>query len=341
MNWRQKRDVSGVRYLLEIAEEHAVSITACLAGSAIAADTLSAFNGKIEAWQELAVIRNLLHQINHPGLGIAVGRRYHLTSLGILGFTMLASENLMNALSTLDRFQSLALAICPVKTEIEPRGVWVTFDDRVLPEDTRRFVIERGLSAVISVVSELMQRDVVPLELQVRFDATPDTHTGYSELPAPLQFAAPRNGVLFANDDLHHPLPQANLASRFQGEQLCGRLIQEIQLSPNGSSLVHRVQQVLLENPSSLLTSKDVATCIGLSDRTLHRRLADEGLSFRQLNDQIKQRLAKQMLSASTLDMHSIAQHLGYAEAASFSRAFIRWTGQNPGHWKRTHKTLN
>jgi len=68
--------------------------------------------------------------------------------------------------------------------------------------------------------------------------------------------------------------------------------------------------------------------------RPTAKRLAAEGQGFQQLNDQIKKQLAECLLNNSRLSIQTIAQNLGYAEAASFSRAFSRWTGKAPGHWQ-------
>lgn len=336
MDWRQKRSCSGVRYLLETAKENNLAAEHCLLGSAIDAAQLTSSDSTIEAWQELAVIRNLIQRIGRPGLGFATGRQYHLTSLGLLGFTMLASETLLSALVALDRFQSLALALCPVRTMRDQRGLWVTFEDAVLPRDASTFVVERGLSAVLHIVAELMQREIVPLEIQTRYDCPPDGVAGYAELVCPASFGCDKNGVLFANADLACILPQANHAARHQGEILCGRLIEEAQLAPDTLPATRRVQRVLLEHAASLLSAKAVARLLGMSDRTLHRRLVEEGQSFRLINDQVKTRLAQRLLSESKMDLHTIAQRIGYADAASFCRAFQRWTGQTPGRWKRS-----
>lgn len=336
MDWRQKRSCSGVRYLLETAKENSLAIEHCLLGSAIDAAQLARSDTTIEAWQELAVIRNLLQRIGRPGLGLVTGRQYHLTSLGLLGFTMLASETLLSALAALDRFQSLALTICPVRTMPDPRGLWVTFDDSVLPRDASCFVVERGLSGVLQIAAELMQREVVPLAIQMRFDCPPGDVAGYLALSCPVSFRSDKNAVLFATADLGCLLPQANHAARHQGEILCGRLIEEAQLAPDALPATRRVQRILLEHAASLLSAKAVARLLGMSDRTLHRRLADEGQSFRRLNDQVKMRLAQRLLSESRMDLQQVAQCIGYADAASFCRAFQRWTGLTPGRWKRS-----
>ncbi len=79
----------------------------------------------------------------------------------------------------------------------------------------------------------------------------------------------------------------------------------------------------------------EIATRLGMSERTLHRRLADEKQPFRMLHDRVRRNLAERLLRDSMLGLESIAQQLGYAEAASFSRAFKRWNGVSPDQWRR------
>lgn len=335
MDWRQSRPLTGVRYLLETARAEGVDATTCLIGSAISSEALQQRNAQIEAWQELAVIRNLIEHAGRPGLGFVAGQRYHLTSLGLLGFTMLASRTLGEAFATFSRFQLLALTLCPARIETDRRGTWLLFDDSVLPQDARAFVIERGLSACMGVASELLQRPIEPLVVEMTANAPSDLLALQREFPYPVQFGGTRNGILLSHADLQFSLPQAHISAHSEGEQLCERLCLEISHSLVTAPTARLVQQVLIRDSASLLSAHTVAERLGLAERTLHRRLAGEGHAFQQLNEQIKQRLAERLLSDSQLDLTSIAQRLGYAEAASFSRAFSRWNGCPPGQWKR------
>jgi AraC-like DNA-binding protein len=335
MDWRQKRSTTGVRYLLQTARAQGMRLDQCLMGSAIDLAQLDDRNAQIEAWQELAVIRNLLAQGDRPGLGFSTGERYHLTSLGLLGFTMLASRTLNEAFATFSRFQSMALTLCPTRLENDRRGTWLLFDASVLPHDTRAFVIERGLAACLRVTSELLQRPASPLAVDIAVRSADEHGHLLERFPYPLNLGAARNGILFSLEELQSPLPQAHPDAQLQGEQWCERQCLEItHIQPDGIT-ARMVQQVLLRRAGELLSCREVAGYLGLSERTLHRRLAEEGERFQTLNERVKQRLAEELLGSTRLDLGSIAQRLGYAEAASFSRAFSRWTGCPPSRWQR------
>ncbi|WP_275629229.1 AraC family transcriptional regulator [Pseudomonas sp. 273] len=335
MDWRQTRDITGVRHLLDCARSEGLAAEACLVGSAIEPRELAGRHAQIQAWQELAVIRNLLQQGARPGLGFAAGRHYHLTSLGLLGFTMLACRSLREAFETFGRYQGLALTLCPVSSEAEPRGHWMIFDDQVLPPDARAFVVERGIAGCLQLAGELLQRPVQPLALELRAEAPADPDAYACAWPYPVRFGATRNALLFARADLEASLPQANPDSRSSGEQLCEKLCEELALPLAATPTARAVQRLLVRDAASLPGCREVAQRLGLSERTLQRRLAAEGQRFQPLSDAIRLRLAERLLLESRMDLNGVAQCLGYAEAASFCRAFQRWTGTTPGRWKR------
>jgi AraC-like DNA-binding protein len=72
--------------------------------------------------------------------------------------------------------------------------------------------------------------------------------------------------------------------------------------------------------------------------RTLHRRLQEHGTSFRQLANETRSELALQLLEETSLDLHAIADALGYADSTAFGRAFRRWTHSTPSAWRARHR---
>jgi AraC-like DNA-binding protein len=75
---------------------------------------------------------------------------------------------------------------------------------------------------------------------------------------------------------------------------------------------------------------RQLAATLNVSDRTLRRRLADEGVSFRGLLDEIREQLAEELLVTGGLPVAEVAERLGYLEVSSFSQAFRRWKGVGP-----------
>jgi AraC-like DNA-binding protein len=77
-----------------------------------------------------------------------------------------------------------------------------------------------------------------------------------------------------------------------------------------------------------------VAALFSMHSRTLNRRLNAFGTSFRDLVDEVRFEIARQMLEDSSMDVTQIADMLDYADASAFTRAFRRWSGATPARWR-------
>ena len=97
--------------------------------------------------------------------------------------------------------------------------------------------------------------------------------------------------------------------------------------SPFRRDIEQRVAPILASGPVRIA---EVASALGLSRQTLYRRLKTEGITFEALLDDLRRRLALQLLRDQGLSVKETAYRLGFSDPAAFSRAFKRWTGQSP-----------
>ena len=74
-----------------------------------------------------------------------------------------------------------------------------------------------------------------------------------------------------------------------------------------------------------------------MSERTLKRRLQEEGTGFNTLLDQVRQRDSTRLLSQPALAIKQVAEAVGYADPSNFARAFVKWTGMSPVAWRKRH----
>jgi AraC-like DNA-binding protein len=91
----------------------------------------------------------------------------------------------------------------------------------------------------------------------------------------------------------------------------------------------------MVRSGRGLPSAAEAGRQLGMSERTLHRRLATQGLSFGAVLDQVREQRAVYLLDNSRLSIERIAESLGFAETASFSRAFKRWKGLSPLQFRR------
>ena len=130
---------------------------------------------------------------------------------------------------------------------------------------------------------------------------------------------------------LDAPLPQASPLTVAMCEAQSRELIARRRVR-TGVAAQARQQLVTLSGATSI---GGVARALAMSERTLRRRLTDEGTSFRELADEVHRTLAEEMLRSGALSVDDVAIRLGYAEATSFIAAFKRWTGTTPARYQR------
>jgi AraC-like DNA-binding protein len=148
-----------------------------------------------------------------------------------------------------------------------------------------------------------------------------------------VQFSAPYLGFVLPEAWLTEPLAQAD-----QDLHTVLRKSAELLLSnlPHVESITERVRALLIvELASGHAGISQIARQLGMSQRTLGRRLASEGTKFSELLDMLRRSLATRYLRERATAIADIAQLTGFAQTNAFHRAFRRWTGTTPGEYRR------
>ena len=151
-------------------------------------------------------------------------------------------------------------------------------------------------------------------------------------LGVPVQFEAATASAVFDDELLATPCrghdPNLYRVVRAHAELLLERLPRD----PSMRGQVRRlVLGVIAQGEPEMAT---VARTLGTSERSLQRRLQEEGTSFREVVDEARRELALGYLGDRRLAVSEVAYLLGYAEAGAFVRAFKRWTGRTPGEMR-------
>lgn len=331
--WSTWRSPASVKVLIDLAAGHGVDTDVCLDGTGLRSADLTDADARVAAGQELSVIRNLLSALpDVPGLGLQAGIRYHLTTHGIWGLALASSPDLRNAIRFGLRYLDLTFAFTRIALDESPHEARMILDARAIPEDLRRFLIEREGASIISLQREMFSAAIPLTRVEVSFP-----EPVYAELYEPVfgvrpHFGAEANLAAFDADLLDMPLPQANELTAKACERQCSILLERRRPRPG---IAGEVRDQLVPLAGARPSIEDVAMGLHVSPRTLRRRLASEGTSFRSLAEEVTMGLAEEFLSSGTLTVEEVAVRLGYSEAASFTRAFARWRGIPPGEFRR------
>ena len=102
--------------------------------------------------------------------------------------------------------------------------------------------------------------------------------------------------------------------------------------------MVRAVRDLLAANLAAAPTLAEAAHHLRVSTRTLHRRLAEEGSSYRAIKDLVRRELALERLARRGQSVAATALELGYSEPSAFFRAFQGWTGEAPSDYRKRHR---
>ncbi len=151
-----------------------------------------------------------------------------------------------------------------------------------------------------------------------------ESYRAFVPLPA---FNADSNFIQLNRDILDLPLPQADPYAAAATQEQCRHMLAQRRAR---SGYAGQVRDRLVQQPGNLPDLEAVASELHMSSRTLRRNLTKEGTSYRSLVDEVRERLADELLATGALSVAEIGRRLGYADTPSFTSAFKRWKGDVP-----------
>jgi AraC-like DNA-binding protein len=161
----------------------------------------------------------------------------------------------------------------------------------------------------------------------------PRGNTDYHMLfGAPVEFLAPRTALIFDSAALSEPIvrTQHDLETFLRNSP--SGIISQFDFYSSHSDRVRRIIEARLGGQGC--TADEIAAGIGMSRQTLRRRLRDENTSVTDIKDDVLREAAIASLAKGTETIAALSQRLGFSEPSAFTRAFRRWTGQPPTHYR-------
>ncbi|WP_158227210.1 AraC family transcriptional regulator [Mangrovitalea sediminis] len=321
-----------MRLMTEVGREQGIDDETILAGTGVAAEVLCDPSAEVSGQQELRLIRNLMTALpNLPGLGIACGQRYHFTAFGALGFALASSRSLQEALDIGFHYLNLTYAFVRFAVTLDASQTCINvIDDElrpIMPENMRRFIVERDISALLILQHDILAGQPLLDELWLAFPEPENTSVYEALLGQKPLFGASRHRIALRRDLMDLPLPQANELAREAARQQCEALLDQRR---RRTGLAAQVRQRLADSAAEMPTLEKVAGQLHMTPRTLRRHLKAADTTFIELREEVRQALAREYLSVPRLTVERIAERLGYAEPTSFINAYKRWFGRTP-----------
>lgn len=268
-----------------------------------------------------------------PGFGIRLVRETSTANHKLAFLAASYAADFRDGLARIARFNRLC---SPDRLRFEEREgeLLVTNEWPVGTGSEPYLSVEASFALLLELGRRGTGKHLVPIAVHLRRqDQGADLHAAF--FGCPIRFGAKSDRMILNATDLDLPFPGHNPELLQMLTPALAAATREIEAQ---ASVVDQVKATLKRAMAS--GRPDVASVareLGLSERTLQRRLTAEGKTFRAVLTEARQEFGRQLLSDPSIEVEEVAYLLGFQDTNSFYRAFREWEDVTPGHWRRSH----
>jgi AraC-like DNA-binding protein len=287
---------------------------------------------RLSVRSQIALLDEAAIALKDDCLGFTLARDFDLREIGLLYYVMASSQTLGEALKRIARYSKVTNDALVFGYQ-EGNRLVLSLTYSGVPRHSDRHQIEFCMFAVLRICRVLTALDLVPQQ----FSFSHYRSEGISDMTrfvgTKVKFGADADEFALNADARELPLihsdPYLNdLLLKYCEATLADR-------KGDMSQLRTRVENAISSLlPHGRVLVEDVARSLGMSERTLTRRLSDEGLNFTEILQQLRRDLAVRYLDDRKLHVSKIAWLLGFRDVSAFTHACKRWTGKTPSQMR-------
>ncbi len=281
------------------------------------------------------MIERMATQMDVNSLPLTVGAAMRPDEYGALGLAWKAAPDLFGSFSRVARYWRLWTSGTRYELQATETGAWFIEyrdGDRRLG---KRISIEADFASGVSLSRQVTQDSFAPLEVHFRHSA-PNTTCHHAEyFQCPVHFGSDKDAMFMSQSSLSEP---TQLGDAGITQFLVSHLDEELSKIKDESDLTSSTRDAIARSLSEGLPKMaDIARGLGLSARSFHRRLSEQGVSFQTLTEQTRRDLAIGLLRDEAYSLSEVAFLTGFSDQSAFSRAFKRWTDTTPAVFRSSH----
>ncbi|MCC4270508.1 AraC family transcriptional regulator [Marinobacter nauticus] len=336
MNALGTASVAALRQYVRYADAKGIAVDPLFEKAGLKPEILDSDEGRIDGEQLQAFIHLLAEHTGNPVLGLETGDYVQPGSYSVLGYITMSCATLGEAVTRIAPYEKLVGDMGTTRLKMKGDSatlIWTcNFTDPVVwPQ-----VVDNVFASWINYARWLADStDATPLEVRLRRPSPgPEHEKAYAlRWQCPVQFDAEEDSVTFAQTLLATRLRQPDPLLR---KTLEAHALSQLALLDTDTDLTSKVKQSIQKQLADGITRQDmVAEDLGMTSRTLQRKLSQEGVSYQKLLDEVRQQMAEDYLQNTDMSIPDIALRLGYSETTSFHRKFKAATGKTPGDFRR------
>jgi AraC-like DNA-binding protein len=288
---------------------------------------------RLEVRTQIKLLDLAAEELQDELLGFRLARTFDLREIGLIYYVIASSEQLADALRNAERYSQIMNEGVRLRFDLQDRTATIALDYHNIDRHADRHQIEFWLVTLVRICRRVTDGRLAPSRLKLKHfrNGTPAEFRAFFGID--VEFDADADAIYFPRPIALLPVVGRDgylneLLRRYAEEALA----RKPRKRPSVRSTVEEILSKLL--PHGRAMAPEVARQLGMSSRTLSRKLGEEGTSFAEILDQLRAALAKRYLHDKTLPISEIAWLLGYREISSLTHAFKRWTGMTPRRFR-------
>jgi len=317
----------GLHALLAEMASQGVPATQVLAGTGIHLSQFDTPRSLISRRQRLAVYRNAQRLAKRSDVGLLAGARQRVSDFGIYGYALASSRTLGAAIDLSLKHLRQAGPVLQISSRIEGDIGILRSHDPWSVGDLLPFVAEFWRSSNNALLSRVLEAPFPSVRMLLPYPAPAHWRAYGRMFRCPVEFGAEVMEWHYDANARGLVLPNANPMTALVCQDFCEQVLAD---QSDNSDLVPSIRTMLINQPGRFDNVDAIAERFGMSVRTLHRRLAAEGIAYQSIVDDVRHRLALQYLDQTSMTIEQIAERVGFADASNFRKAFKKWTGRAP-----------
>jgi AraC-like DNA-binding protein len=308
------------------------NVAAVLSRAGLSVEHINDPTTRLEVRAQIKFLELAAQELQDDLFGFHLARSFDLREIGLVYYIIASSEQLADALRNCERYSKINNEGVHLQFNLD-RTADIVLDHVTINRWSDRQHLEFWLVTLVRICRQITDSRLVPERLRVRHLRTDAPAEFKSFFGTSAEFNADADEISFSRQTASIPIIERDtylnkLLRRYAEEALARRP----GLPTNCRSMVEKELVQLL--PHGNAKASHVARRLGMSSRTLSRKLSGEGMTFGEILDELKAALAKRYLSDRELPVSGIAWLLGYQEIGSFTHAFKRWTGMTPSRFR-------
>ena len=321
----------GLRALFAEMADRSISASALLQGTGLRAEQMDDSQARVSLAQKLTIFRNVLRLSGTPGIGLHAGARQRLSDFGVYGYALVSSRTVGDAVQLGVKHVRLAGPVLEKRFRVEgKRGIFeghgYTDLGDVLPLAT-----EFWFASILKLCICVLEAPFPSRLLLLPYPRPAHAEDYERMFGCEVRFDQPVMEWHFDAAVLTLPCPNANPITADLCSQFCERMLENL---PDETELSRQIRTACLNSRGDFPNADEMAARMGMSVRSLHRRLSGQGQRYQDILDDVRRSLAIEFLRNTSMSVEQIAGRVGFSDASNFRKAFRKWTGGAPASYR-------